>query len=361
MKFFSGQKNNTPKKRLSAEVATKASSRDLSSVLSHMNVGFMVIDKTGCISEINTACMNFLNISNAALGCSYIEILGSHELNSLIRRVKNTNNLVEEINGPKSGGMTFLASLSLEENTQEILVLLTNSTRIHKLESMRRDFIANISHELRTPLSVIRANAESLLDGALKDHDTAKKFSSAILKNSEKLTYLLSDILNLATIESGEYSLDMRTVNPKKIIEKIVKDISENYTSAEIKIDVNDNLEVTIDEEAFRQVVTNLLDNAIKYSPNNERTNISIRSKNMGTKVKFEIEDRGIGIPPKSRERVFERFYRLKSEQFISTSGVGLGLAIVKNLVNLMGGSIGNESAHPNGTIFWFTLNLPSK
>jgi len=361
MKFFFGQKNNTSKKRLSAEVVPKASSRDLSSVLSHMNVGFMVIDKTGCISEINTACMNFLNISNAALGCSYIEILGSHELNSLIRKVKTTDNLVEEINGPKSGGMTFLASLSLEENTQEILVLLTNSTRIHKLESMRRDFIANISHELRTPLSVIRANAESLLDGALKDHNTAEKFSSAILKNSEKLTFLLSDILDLATIESGEYSLDMKIVNPKKIIKKIVSEISEKYTSANIKIDINDTLEVAIDAEAFRQVITNLLENALKYSSDDERSSISIRSKNIGSEVKFEIEDRGIGVPPKLRERVFERFYRSKSNRSIPASGVGLGLAIVKNLVNLMGGSVGNESAHPKGTIFWFTLKSSDK
>mgnify|MGYP001256987340 FL=1 len=360
MKFFSNKKKEV-KKKLSTESDTKVRSRDLSSVLSHMNVGFMVIDQSGCISEINNACMKFLNISNAVVGCSYIEILGSHELNSLIRKVKNTDNLVEEINGPKSGGMTFLASLSLEKNTQEILVLLTNSTRIHKLESMRRDFIANISHELRTPLSVIRANAESLLDGALKDHNMAEKFSSAILKNSEKLTFLLSDILNLATIESGEYSLDMKIISPKKIIERIVSEISEKYTLANIKIDIEDTLEVAIDEVAFRQVITNLLDNALKYSSNEEHSSISIRSKNIGAEVRFEIEDRGIGIPPESREKVFERFYRLKPKQSSSKSGVGLGLAIVKNLVNLMGGSVGNQSAHPKGTIFWFTLNSSNK
>ena len=232
-----------------------------------------------------------------------------------------------------------------------------DTTRLHKLEAVRRDFISNLSHELRTPVSVIRANSEALIDGALEDQEAAKNFSKAILKNSETLTYLLSDILNLATIESGEYSLDIQDMNPKNLIEEIVKNISEQFNLESIKIDVDDKLLVKMDPQAFEQVLANLLENAAKYSSRDIETIVKIRSRKIGSLVRFEVEDNGIGISPEDRERVFERFFRAQNKNTLSTSGTGLGLSIVKNLVNLMGGSVGNEQAHPKGTIFWFSLN----
>lgn len=361
MKFFNNRNKDKTNTIISEENNPKNSSRDLSLVLGRMNVGFMVVDNAGCIIELNTACMNFLNISENTIGCSYIEILGSHELVNLIREIKKSNTLVEEINSPISRGMKFLASLTYDENTSEILIVLMDTTRIHKLESMRRDFIANISHELRTPLSVIRANAESLVDGALDNSDAAEKFSSAILKNSEKLTVLLSDILNLATIDSGEYSLNIKDSYPGEIIKEIIKGFCQNHKSISIQNDIKENIKVLIDENAFKQVITNLLDNAIKYSASEKDTKIYIRSKNIGQVIRFEIEDRGPGIPSDLRERVFERFFRIQPADTKSFSSVGLGLAIVKNLINLMGGSVGNEAAYPKGTIFWFTLKSTSR
>ena len=146
-------------------------------------------------------------------------------------------------------------------------------------------------------------------------------------------------------------------MNPKNLIEEIVKNISGQFSLVSIKADVDDKLLVKMDPQAFEQVLTNLLENAAKYCSKDIETIIKIRSREIGSMVRFEVEDNGIGISPEDRERVFERFFRAQNKHTLSTSGTGLGLSIVKNLVNLMGGSVGNEKAHPKGTIFWFSLN----
>ena len=322
-----------------------------------MGVGFLVLDNKDCISEVNQSGIDFLEIPATALGSPVVEILRAHELVQLFRKVKEEGSVVEEIHGTTSSGLSFLVSLTYEKLSEEILVVLLDTTRLHKLESVRRDFISNLSHELRTPVSVIRANSEALIDGALEDPLAAEKFSKAILKNSEKLTFLLSDILNLATIESGEYSLDIQHINPKNLIDEVVKNISEQFNLVSIEVDVDDKLLVKMDSKAFEQVLVNLLENAAKYSSKENKTVIQVRSRKIGSSIRFEIEDEGIGISPDHRERVFERFFRAQNQETLSSPGTGLGLSIVKNLVNLMGGSVGNEPAHPKGTIFWFSLN----
>ena len=195
--------------------------RSITSLLSQMNIGFLILDESGSIIKINNSCANFLDLSDNVVGCSIIELLGAHELVDLIRSKSVSGASPKEISGPKSSGRKFLVNTSLDAKSNELTIIMMDTTRVHKLESMRRDFITNISHELRTPLTVIRANAESLVDGVLKDQKAAKNFSEAILKNSEKMTTLLSDILNLATIESGEYSLDINSRFISKHHEKL--------------------------------------------------------------------------------------------------------------------------------------------
>ena len=358
MNFFSWKRKDPAKREVEKYFSTKGDHRDLSSAsaLDLMGVGFMVLDSKSCISEANESCKDFLDIASVAIGSPVVEIIKAHELVQLFKSVKNEGSIVEEISGPVAGGLTFLVSLTYEAISEETLVVLLDTTRINKLESVRRDFITNLSHELRTPVSVIHANAEALVDGALQDKKAAKSFSSAILKSSEKLTSLLSDVLNLATIESGEYSLDIHDVNPKTIIEEVVNNISEQFSTASIDVELEDDLLVKMDSQAFEQIFTNLLENAVKYSLGEKNPIIQVRSRNIGAFIRFEIEDHGMGISPENRERVFERFFRVQNQDTLSISGTGLGLSIVKNLVNLMGGSVGNESAHPKGTIFWFSL-----
>ena len=138
----------------------------------------------------------------------------------------------------------------------------------------------------------------------------------------------------------------------------MVSNLKEANPSIDIEVTINEDLNVMCDIQAFEQVMTNLIENGIKYGTTDNSNTLSISAKPVGQKMRFEIEDKGQGILPEERKRVFERFYRVQEKEVLENSGTGLGLSIVKNLVHLMDGSVGNEQAHPNGTIFWFTLNI---
>jgi two-component system phosphate regulon sensor histidine kinase PhoR len=250
-----------------------------------------------------------------------------------------------------------LVNATYDYESLETTLVFIDITRIRKLENIRKDFIANLSHELRTPVAVIRANSESLVDGALDDKEIAQKFSNAILKNSEKLSYLLEDILNLSTIESGEYNLELTENSISEIFKTSINSVLSNNPDVKIINNISSDIKVICDIKALVQVIDNLIENSVKYGITEESNEIIINMKDQGSKVRFEIEDHGQGISADQRERVFERFFRIQNNNTSVKEGTGLGLSIVKNLVNLMGGSVGNEKAYPEGTIFWFTLN----
>ena len=169
---------------------------------------------------------------------------------------------------------------------------------------------------------------------------------------------MLSDILNLSTLESGEYTLDIQLTNVTPIINNVVSNLKEANPSIDIQVTINEDLMVMCDVQAFEQIMTNLIENGLKYGITDTSNALSIGAKPAGQKMRFEIEDKGKGIPAEERKRVFERFYRVQEKEVPENSGTGLGLSIVKNLIHLMDGSVGNEQAHPTGTIFWFTLNI---
>ena len=350
----------TKKESTSQPVIEMQPSRDLSKALNAMGIGFMVIDRDDLISEINTSCLALLGLTKISEGSKYVEVLGTSKLIQFLKTTRDQGALVEEIDGSKEGGKRFLASFSYEKTLQETLVVLLDITRKNALETVRRDFISNVSHELRTPVSVIRANAESLMDGALEDKAVARKFTQVILKNSVKLTNLLSDILNLSTIESGEYRLELKNINVNEVLPDLVISLSEPEGHT-IQIILDKDLQVYADSQAFEQIITNLVENAMKYGNEDGKTLIQIKGRDVGSFVKFELEDGGPGVPAEQRDRIFERFYRVQSELVLSNPGTGLGLSIVKNLVNQMGGDIGVEPAYPKGAIFWFTLTKSIK
>ncbi|GIS33476.1 MAG: hypothetical protein Ct9H90mP4_13900 [Gammaproteobacteria bacterium] len=247
------------------------------------------------------------------------EVIKSVDLINLIKQAKESTNQVEEISGTHAGDKNFLVSATYDEENQETQIVMMDTTRSNRLENVRRVFITNLSHELRTPVSVIRANSESLIDGALEDEEAAKKFSTAILRNSEKLTRLLSDILNLSTLESGEYTLDIRSTNVTPIISNVVSNLKEANPTIDIQVTINEDLRVMCDIQAFEQVMTNLIENGIKYGTTDNSNILSISAKPVGQKMRFEIEDKGQGIPPAERKRVFERFYRVRKRKFLKT------------------------------------------
>ena len=167
----------------------------------------------------------------------------------------------------------------------------------------------------------------------------------------------MEDILNLSTIESGEYNLELAENGVSDIFKNSINTVISNNPDVKIINNISSDVEVICDVKALSQVIDNLIENSVKYGVSQECNEIIINMKDQGSKVRFEIEDRGQGIPADQRERVFERFFRIQNNNTSLKEGTGLGLSIVKNLVNLMGGSVGNEKAYPEGTIFWFTLN----
>ncbi len=232
-------------------------------------------------------------------------------------------------------------------------------TELRRLERMRQDFVANASHELKTPLAAIKAYTETLMDGALHDDEVNGRFLGQIDEQADRLNHLIMDLLSLARLESGQEVFHHAPLEIAPVVRKIV----EAYRGrAEAKdLDFTARLDglprsarVLADEEAVRQILDNLIDNAIKYTPDGGMVHVSCAAR--GGSIRLEVSDSGIGIPREDLPRVFERFYRVDKARSRELGGTGLGLSIVKHLVQSLSGQIGVESRLGEGTVFRVTL-----
>jgi two-component system phosphate regulon sensor histidine kinase PhoR len=240
------------------------------------------------------------------------------------------------------------------------VVVIDDMTTVKQAERTRQDFVANASHELKTPLAVIKSSVETLIDGAAEDPDARSMFLEQVLREADRLADLIKDMLSLARIESGTLGLEPRAVPLGKAITDCVE---RHHPRADTKTltmvekppaDVPANVPVWADPDALRQVMDNLVDNAIKYTPNGGR--ITVRWSAGADTVSFEVEDTGIGIPDADVNRVFERFYRVDKARDRAQGSTGLGLSIVKHLVHAMRGEVRVKSKLGQGTTFRVTL-----
>lgn len=231
-------------------------------------------------------------------------------------------------------------------------------TAIRQLETVRRDFVANVSHELRTPVTIIQANAETLIDGALDDSDHALSFTQGIHRNAERLSRLIANLLDLAQIEAGEMDFDLQPQKLSTTLAQIVDEMRRyaDVEGTQIHCSVPDDLEVYADRDALEQISFNLLENALKYGGDGL---IEVTARRRDTAVLIEISDEGPGIAEELADRIFERFYRVDGGRSSKTGGTGLGLSIVKHLVRSMDGEVGYRMRDGGGSIFWFTLPAP--
>jgi two-component system phosphate regulon sensor histidine kinase PhoR len=248
--------------------------------------------------------------------------------------------------------------LLAEEKLQGIVAVFHDISDLKRLENIRKDFVANVSHELRTPVTIIKGYAETLLGGVISSNPTsAQKFIEIIHNNADRLANLLRDLLSLSEMESEQFSLELHPLHLGGLVRQACM-LLENKASAKA-ITVNcDGLEasppVLADAGRLERVLINLIDNAIKYSPDGSQ--VSIRVEDQDNYLKVTVADNGNGIPPQSVPRIFERFYRVDAGRSRGEGGTGLGLAIVKHTIQLHGGSISCESAPGKGTAFHFTL-----
>ena len=327
------------------------------SVLDDLGEGIVVTDNDGNITFENDQFSQILNLKN--VNGENIKDLGIKSLGYLFRRSKKKKraDIEFEIELKDKTTRWVLATINQSKNTREYILVVHDITQLRSLDSMRRDFISNLSHELRTPVSVIRANSETLIDGALDDKKQAKVFAKAILHNAERLTDMVSSLLDLSRIEYGELKLNFEEINLDSFIKNHIQSAVNLSKKKEINIVYKPKHKGTVnaDFQAIERIMNNLIDNAIKYSENGSDITIST-SNESDNYIKVMVKDTGEGISDEDKNHIFSRFYRTASARATDNQGSGLGLAIVKHLVNNLNGEVGIESKPQEGSIFWFTL-----
>jgi two-component system phosphate regulon sensor histidine kinase PhoR len=343
--------------RLSAE------KQQLDTILRSMGEGVMVTAPDGAITLVNPAFRRLFSIPGEFEGKKLVEIsrhpglmeafddLGKSDVHELVREIS--------IQPGDCTLFTHWAPLEVNGVRQGIVAVFHDITELKKAENMRRDFVANVSHELRTPVTVIKGYAETLLDGALEsDPGRALRFVEIIVSHSERLTNLINDILTLSSLETKEARLELHQIDVSGTLTKACMLLQEQAVQKNIAI-LNETescslARVMADQGRFEQVVVNLLENAIKYTP--AGGTIRLFTEDAGEFIKISVADTGIGIPFKDLPRIFERFYRVDEARSRDQGGTGLGLAIVKHIVQLHGGDVSVTSETNKGSVFSFTV-----
>ena len=329
------------------------------SVLDDLGEGIVVTDNNGNITFENDQFTQILNLKN--VNGKNIKDLDIKQLGYLFRRSKKRKraDIEFEIELNDKSNKWVLATINQSKTTKEYIIVVHDITQLRSLDSMRRDFISNLSHELRTPVSVIRANSETLIDSALDDKEQAKIFASAILHNAERLTDMVSSLLDLSRIEYGELKLNFEELDLDSFFKTYVQSIItlSKKKNIDIVYKTNHKGKIIADSQAFERIMNNLIDNAIKYSEKNSQIIIST-SNEADEYIKVMVQDNGAGISSEDKDHIFSRFYRTASARATDNQGSGLGLAIVKHLVNSLNGEVGVQNSEAKGSLFWFTVPL---
>jgi two-component system phosphate regulon sensor histidine kinase PhoR len=358
-----GRESGTLAEKYSGTVGDLRRDRDLmGSILDAMQEGLLVLDQNDHIVLVNPALRAGLLLRAEVLGQSLEAALGREELCELVRRARRGEHEVSgEIQVGDLKPRRFEVRVSRTRTPVDgMLLAFFDVTEIRRLESMRRDFVANVSHELRTPVASVCSASETLLQGALSDPEASKLFVEIIERNSERLRLLVEDLLDLSRLESKQFELKGEELALASIAEQACSLLREKARQGRVRMDLEIPSElprVRADRRALEQVMVNLVDNAIKYCPPGAR--VVVRARRDGqSHVRVVIEDTGPGIAEEDVPRLFERFYRVDSGRSRDMGGTGLGLSIVKHLVEAMGGNVGVESRIGFGSTFWFRLPL---
>lgn len=346
----------------------------LLAMLTSMVEGVMVLDYKGRILQVNPALERMFGVTRAeARGRQSSEVFGHPKLNALVSTVlaQRTGQEDEIILTPSGRCLDVEASVAGGEQDNEACAVLVfhDITELRRLENIRKDFVANVSHELRTPLTSIKGYVEALLDGGKDDPETSVRFLDIILKQSDRLNLILEDLLQLSKIESGQVQFKQEPLHIGSVVERTIAmvkplaDKKQHRLSSQIAADLP---LISGDQERLIQVLANLVDNAIKYTPEGGLITVAARripvAKNTADEqrdgIELTVTDTGIGIPERDRPRVFERFYRVDKARSRELGGTGLGLAIVKHIVEGHGGQVWVEGNVPTGSRF--VVRLPA-
>ncbi|TFG62882.1 MAG: hypothetical protein E4H28_07120 [Gemmatimonadales bacterium] len=324
---------------------------DLMQMLDAVEAGLASCDREGRVVRANRAFREWAGRSDPE----------GHGIGSLFRHPEPRTVVEAALEGRPLAVEAVLGTRTTEVRSIPLpggaLLVLSDISVTRRLEEVRRDFVANVSHEMKTPLTVIRGFAEPLADGGLSAEQT-EEFSLRILANIERMQHLVDDLLDLARIESGAWSPEPSAVDIADVARRVWT-LMEPVASAKgvgLDVEVDTDSMVRADPDSLRQILTNLLDNGVRYAHPNSSLRLAVSGPGKAGRLHIEISDRGPGIPSEHLPRVFERFYRSDAGRSRDAGGTGLGLAIVKNLVAAHGCDSGIESELGQGTTVWFDL-----
>lgn len=355
-----GRSFNLMTRRLSTTLADlERSQTRLEVTLGNLSDGVVITDTRGNVLRLNNAAADMVNLSMSPLGNPFVEVVRDHEIAEVLRRA------LDDPTGAISRGSVVhgrsqrrldLAAQRLKAPDGDLGVLVMHDvTEIHRLESVRREFVANVSHELRTPLASIRAVVETLEDGAIDDPEVRMDFLASIRNEVDRLTQLVNELLDLARLDADQVDLHLELVRPAELVHRAVDRLRPQTQRAvvDLVVDVAPELpSITVDPARIEQVLLNLVHNAIKFTPSGGTITVSARET--PDAVRISVSDTGTGVHPDDLPRLFERFY--KTDKSRRSEGTGLGLAIAKHIVLAHGGTIWAESEVEKGSTFTFEL-----
>lgn len=341
---------------------------ELESILGSMINGVVAVDLHHRIMMINPSAKVMLNITDGQdiVGANILEVIRNHKLyhginEFLHNRTKEPMEIILD-QGEKRIVKIYINPikyLSKLERVKGIIIIMQDVTELRQLESIRRDFVANVSHELKTPITSIKGFVDTLSGGQVRDRKTQERFLKIISLEVERLTHLIEDILTLSHLESKPQDNQGQSILIPPLMESIFQMIQPLAQKKEIELRkeyLTPIPQIPFNPEYFKQMMINLLDNAIKYTPHGGRVWVEFMKKDNALVIK--IQDNGIGIPREDIPRLFERFYRVDKGRTREEGGTGLGLAIVKHIVQGVKGEIKVESERGKGTIFTIALPL---
>ena len=342
------------------EVITSEKNK-LEKIFEHMADGVMAFNRQGVLIHVNSVCYEMIGATsmapnfeevfeNIGLEVNFEELLAGKPYEGADQML---------IIGDRYLKMHFDVYLNAKKEADGLVVVIQDVTKQQKLDQMRKEFVANVSHELRTPLTTVKSYTETLLDGAIDEKETAMHFLGVMEKEADRMTALVQDLLELSRIDNKQIQLEFVRLNLKPLLEEVLEaqyiHIIKQGHQLEVGYDKKEEYFIEGDLSRIRQILHNILSNAIKYSP--EPGTLGVYMKKENAYVIVEITDTGMGIPEEDLERIFERFYRVDKARSRKMGGTGLGLSIAKELMLLHGGDIKIESQLGQGTKV--ILNFP--
>jgi two-component system phosphate regulon sensor histidine kinase PhoR len=342
----------------------KTNNERQATVLGGMIEGVIAVDRRERVLFANAAAGRLFDFRPAFVeGRPLLEVVRNHTLEEAVSAALETGQpqrLETTKEGAEKMSVAIQATPLPGEPSPGVVIVMHETTELRRLESLRRDFVANVSHELKTPLSSIKAYAETLRNGALNDPQASVTFVERIMEQADRLHHLILDMLSLARIESAQQVFEIEPVSVQETVDECLGSHRAAADAKQITLAAEPLMAgcfVRADQEGLREILDNLVDNAVKYTPEGGRITVRWRATADGKMASIEVEDTGIGIPAEELSRVFERFYRVDKARSRELGGTGLGLAIVKHLAQSFGGGVSAASESGRGSRF--TVELP--